>query len=479
MRRGISSASEKVILTGVGGSSLDSNIILTTLSDRLNPGQSNATFIQIITTPPPCNVTQTNVCLSEPQINSIYTTPQQGAANGARQRPALGRPPAKRRLALDDSDHQHQPEPIRTPRGKGPTANGTRIKTPKTPKSPPEKTRYDTSLGLLTKKFVELLGQSSDGVLDLNLAAETLQVQKRRLYDITNVLEGIHLIKKKSKNNIQWMGCSLLEEEGSLSQRQRLTDEVSALGEEEQRLEQLIQRCSTDMRHMSELSSNQKYPLVPFVSQIPQNKPVLQCCTLQVCSAARCSCFFNPFVSTYAYITYQDIKQLGNLRDQTVIVVKAPTDTKLEVTDPDESLSIHLTSTQGPIDVLLCPDDDSHPTSPVKNGGTDINGNSPFLKVLQDPNSVTSAPSPGAPPAAAAVSVTTLSPISSPYTSLLQQTEDQIPTSLGPFLNLAPPLLEQDDYLLGLGDDQGISDLFDACDFDKIRSLGLDDLLCS
>ncbi|TNN02345.1 transcription factor E2F3 isoform X1 [Takifugu rubripes] len=439
MRRGISSASEKVILTGVGGSSLDSNIILTTLSDRLNPGQSNATFIQIITTPPPCNVTQTNVCLSEPQINSIYTTPQQGAANGARQRPALGRPPAKRRLALDDSDHQHQPEPIRTPRGKGPTANGTRIKTPKTPKSPPEKTRYDTSLGLLTKKFVELLGQSSDGVLDLNLAAETLQVQKRRLYDITNVLEGIHLIKKKSKNNIQWMGCSLLEEEGSLSQRQRLTDEVSALGEEEQRLEQLIQRCSTDMRHMSELSSNQKY----------------------------------------AYITYQDIKQLGNLRDQTVIVVKAPTDTKLEVTDPDESLSIHLTSTQGPIDVLLCPDDDSHPTSPVKNGGTDINGNSPFLKVLQDPNSVTSAPSPGAPPAAAAVSVTTLSPISSPYTSLLQQTEDQIPTSLGPFLNLAPPLLEQDDYLLGLGDDQGISDLFDACDFDKIRSLGLDDLLCS
>lgn len=46
--------------------------------------------------------------------------------------------------------------------------------------------------------------------------------------------------------------------------------------------------------------------------------------------------FFNPFVSTYAYVTYQDIKQLGNLRDQTVIVVKAPTDTKLEVPDPDE-----------------------------------------------------------------------------------------------------------------------------------------------
>uniref|UniRef100_A0A3Q3W9M9 E2F transcription factor CC-MB domain-containing protein n=1 Tax=Mola mola TaxID=94237 RepID=A0A3Q3W9M9_MOLML len=225
------------------------------------------------------------------------------------------------------------------------------------------------------------------------------------------------------------LGCSLLEVEGSLGQRQRLTAELSALGEEEQKLEQLIQRCTLDMRHMSE------------------------------------SCrFFNPLVSTYAYVTYQDIKQLGNLKDQTVIVVKAPTDTKLEVPDPDESLSVHLTSTKGPIDVLLCPDEENDPRSPVKNGNMDINGNSPSL----------------APPTvSSAVSVTTLSPISSPYTSLLQQTEDQIPSSLGPFLNLGPPLLEQDDYLLGLGDDQGISDLFDACDFDKMPSLGLDDLLCS
>lgn len=40
-------------------------------------------------------------------------------------------PQAKRRLALDDSDHQHQSEPIRTPRGKGATANGARIKAPR------------------------------------------------------------------------------------------------------------------------------------------------------------------------------------------------------------------------------------------------------------------------------------------------------------------------------------------------------------
>lgn len=86
-----------------------------------------------------------------------------------------------------------------------PHAKGGSSAFPAAPKSPGEKTRYDTSLGLLTKKFIHLLSESADGVLDLNRAAEVLGVQKRRIYDITNVLEGIQLIRKKSKNNIQWM----------------------------------------------------------------------------------------------------------------------------------------------------------------------------------------------------------------------------------------------------------------------------------
>jgi hypothetical protein len=69
---------------------------------------------------------------------------------------------------------------------------------------PKQKTcRYDSSLGLLTKKFVNLIQTAPEGILDLNQAATQLNVQKRRIYDITNVLEGIGLIEKKSKNNIQ------------------------------------------------------------------------------------------------------------------------------------------------------------------------------------------------------------------------------------------------------------------------------------
>lgn len=77
---------------------------------------------------------------------------------------------------------------------------------PPHPSSPIEdpNNRYDNSLGLLTRKFVALLKESPEGILDLNFAAKELDVQKRRIYDITNVLEGIGLIEKNSKNNVRW-----------------------------------------------------------------------------------------------------------------------------------------------------------------------------------------------------------------------------------------------------------------------------------
>lgn len=67
------------------------------------------------------------------------------------------------------------------------------------------RSRDDTSLGFLARRFGEMLSRSADGVLDLNLAALELGAPKRRVYDVTNVLEGIQLIKKKSKNMVEWL----------------------------------------------------------------------------------------------------------------------------------------------------------------------------------------------------------------------------------------------------------------------------------
>jgi transcription factor E2F3 len=68
-----------------------------------------------------------------------------------------------------------------------------------------ESIRQDSSLLRLTRKFLELRSNGDDPCLiNLNEAAVTLGVQKRRLYDITNVLEGIEMIEKMGKNSIRF-----------------------------------------------------------------------------------------------------------------------------------------------------------------------------------------------------------------------------------------------------------------------------------
>ncbi|XP_074128637.1 transcription factor E2F3 isoform X1 [Sminthopsis crassicaudata] len=461
MRKGIQPALEQFLVTAGGGegaaavaaaaaaaaASMDKRALLA--SPGFPATAAPGTYIQILTTN-----TTTSSCSSSLQSGGAATGPQHTNIPGVeqtassllystphgpssragllQQQPALGRgggggPPAKRRLELGESGHQFLSDGLKTPKGKGRAAVRS-PDSPKTPKSPSEKTRYDTSLGLLTKKFIQLLSQSPDGVLDLNKAAEVLKVQKRRIYDITNVLEGIHLIKKKSKNNVQWMGCSLSDDGGMLAQCQGLSKEVTELSQEEKKLDELIQSCTLDLKLLTEDSENQKL----------------------------------------AYVTYQDIRKISGLKDQTVIVVKAPPETRLEVPDPLESLQIHLSSNQGPIEVYLCPEEnETH--SPVKSYNQDHNGNIPksSSKDLASTNSGH---------ADCSISMANLSPLASP-TNLLQQTEDQIPSNLeGPFVNLLPPLI-QEDYLLSLGEEEGISDLFDAYDLEKLPLV--EDFMCS
>uniref|UniRef100_A0A3P9MYN2 E2F/DP family winged-helix DNA-binding domain-containing protein n=1 Tax=Poecilia reticulata TaxID=8081 RepID=A0A3P9MYN2_POERE len=59
--------------------------------------------------------------------------------------------------------------------------------------------RIPKSLSLLTQRFVRLLQEAEHGELDLGHAFKVLAVKHiRRIYDITNVLEGIGLIVKIS-----------------------------------------------------------------------------------------------------------------------------------------------------------------------------------------------------------------------------------------------------------------------------------------
>ncbi|XP_001504272.2 transcription factor E2F2 [Equus quagga] len=354
-----------------------------------------------------------------------------------------GRLPAKRKLDLEGIGRPAVPE-FRTPKGKSVRVDG--LPSPKTPKSPGEKTRYDTSLGLLTKKFIYLLSESEDGVLDLNWAAEVLDVQKRRIYDITNVLEGIQLIRKKAKNNIQWVGRGMFEDPTRPGKQQQLGQELKELMSMEQALDQLIQSCSLNFKHLTEDKANKRL----------------------------------------AYVTYQDIRAVGNFKEQTVIAVKAPPQTRLEVPDrSEENLQIYLKSTQGPIEVYLCPEEVQDPDSPAKEPLPSTSTRSPSPDSIQpssstDPGTLkpTASPAPALtpqqvpppPPPSLVPLEATDSMLELPH-PLLQQTEDQFlsPTLPGssPLISFSPPL-DQDDYLWGLDGGEGISDLFDSYDLSEL-----------
>ncbi|KAG6763206.1 hypothetical protein POTOM_033744 [Populus tomentosa] len=181
--------------------------------------------------------------------------------------------------------------------------------------------RYDSSLGLLTKKFINLIKHAEDGILDLNKAADTLEVQKRRIYDITNVLEGIGLIEKKLKNRIQWKGLDVSRSrEGDDNNVATLQAEVENLTIEERRLDEQTREMQERLRDLSVDEKNQKW----------------------------------------LFVTKEDIKILPGFQNETLIAIKAPHGTTLEVPDPDEAVDypqrryrIVFRSTMGPIDVYL------------------------------------------------------------------------------------------------------------------------------
>ncbi|XP_031618781.1 transcription factor E2F5 isoform X2 [Contarinia nasturtii] len=124
--------------------------------------------------------------------------------------------------------------------------------------------RNEKSLSLLTRKFVSLLLSSKNGILDLKTAAEILNVsQKRRIYDITNVLEGIGLIQKKSKNSVQWRG---VVKDGDMSVLSNKVSSMQArlnhLRETEEDLDRLCKAMRENYKQARKSPSNEFFSYV-------------------------------------------------------------------------------------------------------------------------------------------------------------------------------------------------------------------------
>ncbi|XP_021715676.1 transcription factor E2FB-like [Chenopodium quinoa] len=232
-------------------------------------------------------------------LSSPFQTPVSGKCGNGQQ--------ASRNTPCD-IDHPQTPMPMIGSPGENLTPGGP--------------CRSGRSLVLLTKKFINLIEQAEDGILDLKKTAQTLEVQnrqKRRIYDITNVLEGIGLIEKL-KNGIQWKGPSVSRPGEVSNGVASLQADIENLSMEERKLDERIREIQERLRDITEDTNNQKW----------------------------------------LFVSEEDMKALPCFQDETLIAIKAPHGTTLEVPEPDEGVDhpqrkyrIVLRSTMGPIDVYL------------------------------------------------------------------------------------------------------------------------------
>lgn len=155
------------------------------------------------------------------------------------------------------------------------------------------KPRHENSLGVLTNNFVKLIKDSPEFTLDLNEAVRRLNVQKRRIYDITNVLEGIGYIEKLSKNKIKWVGQN--EENNYKEEINELSSKMKELETEEKKIDGQIQNVHNMINNLMEDEESIKH----------------------------------------AYMTYEDLKTLNSLEiDGPFFIIEAPKDTNIDILQP-------------------------------------------------------------------------------------------------------------------------------------------------
>lgn len=180
-----------------------------------------------------------------------------------------------------------------------------------------QKPRSLRSLTRIAVRFVELMHKSEGGRIDLKEAVTVLAVpQKRRIYDITNVLEGIGLIEKITKNVVRWKGVLPGGNTHNISRRHMLLKcELQDLAEKEEMLDLQLRWVRQSIKNIYEDGN------------------------------------------ALSYVNLDDI--CNSFSGHTLLAVQAPSGTTLDVPIPKAirdgptTYQVYLKSSNGPINVML------------------------------------------------------------------------------------------------------------------------------
>ena len=197
--------------------------------------------------------------------------------------------------------------------------------------------RDENSLYILTKRFVKLLWESPDHSVNISNAANMLGVVKRRVYDITNVLESINLITKWNVNSVKWIGgnaeCIFDEKkhEETLSIfKKNKYDETSIFKE----------------NNFSKKGSLDISPIEQLEKDIDELNIELQ---TKSCDKTNLE---------NAYVSFSDIKSIKSLEGKLLFAIKAPDETSIEYPKYEKgSYRMKVSTDKGQISVFYIEND--------------------------------------------------------------------------------------------------------------------------
>lgn len=120
-----------------------------------------------------------------------------------------------------------------------------------------------------------------------------------------------------------------------VSRHKELQREVCDLTEAEEQLDELISKCNLQLRLLTEDPQNKKYPFDRTVATCSPTATLTRMCPE---FKKNCIALYSLIVVffTLGYVRCQDLRKSFDSPDQLVMVIRAPPETQMQVTEPSK-----------------------------------------------------------------------------------------------------------------------------------------------
>lgn len=164
--------------------------------------------------------------------------------------------------------------------------------------------KEENSLGQLTRNFINYVKTTGKKSININDLVIKLAVKKRRIYDITNVLQGIGYIQKYGKNEIIWTKNIKKVNKSKKKPNIEKIDNSNSIQKLEQERDKIESKINMFRKEFNSIAKRSDFP-------------------------------------NYSYVTIDDLKELSKNNNTDLLVIKATKGTTMNSINKNDSKLAH------------------------------------------------------------------------------------------------------------------------------------------